>query len=158
MVNFNAADLRKYLSSLTLGVDVVDTPIVYVYLMYPMDYTQTLCIAVSGNTMLVLKAACLALKRLHLKQPKTCAATFYADVTRQVMSFVYLLDRKALVSITPVKHCEMLDCSGIIIEELTNDGLDDGVWNPKITIFSKGIPVFHDYVEWLLFSIDDKED
>jgi len=147
-----AQDLVDYLDALTLSVEVADTPVTYVYLSYTMDYTQTICLTLGGRSETVVKLVGSLLARLKRKQPITCETKFYADMVRYVLSAMYQLTPKELIAIEPVTHCVMLASSGIVVECLRDDTKQ---WNPKVTVYSKGVAVLNDHINWLFLGEED---
>jgi len=157
-MNKRAQDLVDYLDSLTLSVEVATTPLTYIYLTYSLDYTQTLCITLGGGSESAVKLAGSLLLRLKNKQPPTCETRFYADVVRYVLSAMYQISPKESIAIEPVKHCEMLNCSGLVVEYLRDDNSSAIMsmwWNPKVTVYSKGVAVFNDHINWLFLGEED---
>lgn len=150
-MNKRTQDLVDYLDALTLSVEVTNTSVTYVYLSYTMDYTQTLRLTLGGDSETVVKLVGSLLSRLKRRQHITCETKFYADMVRYVLSAMYQLSPKDLIAIEPVTHCEMLLCSGIVVEQLRTE-LE---WNPKVTVYSKGVAILNDHINWLFLGEED---
>lgn len=152
----NKRQLVRYLRSLLFACDEpLDTELTYVYFKYNAEYTHYLRITVKDCTLHTIRIVVSGLLHLEQTQPAIGEGEAYASVLKGLLRCMTMLEVR-VIDMRPVRYCEMLECSGIVVTELTNETIPEGNMAPKVEVFSAGHLVFHDHVNWLFVTAKDK--
>lgn len=145
----NKVELINYLHSLLYTCEYpVATEVAYIYLRYERSYTPYLRLTIKGCTANAIRSVVSGLLHLEQTQPDVGQGAAYASVLRGTFKVLDMLGATVL-DMRPVAHCEMLECSGVVVTSTTNETLADGQFAPTVEVYSAGVCVFNDHISWL---------
>lgn len=148
----NKLQLVKYLNSLVFTCPVPRaTKVCYIYFRYSLDHTYYLRITVIDCTVNTIRSIASGLLHLEQTQPNLDNAAAFFKVLKGAIRCLDMLGVTD-VSIEPVRYCEMLECSGLVVTSLSNDTLADGQFAPTVDVYDRGKLVFTDHISWLFMA------
>ena len=148
-------ELTEYLDAMIFVCEEpVSSSLTYVYLQYATDYTHYLRITVKDCTTNTIRIVGSGLLHLEQTQPDMGNGEAYLQVLRGLTKCMDMLGVR-IIDMQPVHYCEMLECSGLLITELTNE---IGYFAPHLEVYSGGKVVFNNHIQWLFLSAKDIED
>lgn len=154
----NKLQLINYLHSLVFTCPYPSaTDVTYIYFKYPYGYVPYLRITLKGCTANSIRSVVSGLLHIEQTQPDVGVGAAYASVLRGTFKCLDMLNA-TIIDMQPVPHCEMLQCSGVVVTSLTNDTLADGQFAPTVEVYSEGNLVFSDHIGWLFISATKAED
>lgn len=144
-------DVMDAVNRVHLLTDCADTALTRVYVTYPTSYTHNLCVSISGaRSIYVVKTVAALLYSQLISQTDISMDSMAADIVAALYALCDALGDGTRVEITPEPFINMEDVSGIVVDELGDVCAQDGQYNPRATVYSKGDVVFSDYIGFLL--------
>lgn len=145
-------EIVQAIDGIHLLAECDDTDTSRVYVTYPTDFTQTLCITVSGiRSIWVVKTVASVLYTQLVQQTDRSVDSIAGEIVAALFNLAISIGETPDVELVPAPYVNMADVSGIVVEELGDVHAPDGQYNPRALIYSSGEIVWSDYIG-LLFA------